>query len=396
MSSLLAIRASRSRSQGRSAASMMNDICGRISGGLLARYLPSSSFSRTYRDTLQSDLMVFDQSYTDWATRLRQGSLARRRLARLTNGSGSLPWPTARAEDSESCGNHPGSGGDSLTGATAAWHSPKVARGSWTRDKGKGPKRPTLEGQANLWSTPRAGDVHGTQSEETLEARKDRHGNGVRNLVHDTAHWSTPTVSTSKEGRAGPNRSSDLRNDAVNWSTPHAHDSATGRSPEALAQHRERTGAGARNLTEQASHLPAADYPTPTAAMYGSSQNGINRSRPSAGTPSLETMARSGMFPTPAARDSKDANSPEHSSKGKGHMGQLPNFIAHTTSDSFRRARPTPPDGHTCSHKCRRLNPRFVEYLMSWPIGWTACDAPVTGLTQYVRQWRSYLFGRSF
>lgn len=47
-------------------------------------------------------------------------------------------------------------------------------------------------------------------------------------------------------------------------------------------------------------------YPTPAATQYGSSQNGINgvggdNERPSAGTPSLETMARKGMFPTPLA-----------------------------------------------------------------------------------------------
>lgn len=44
-------------------------------------------------------------------------------------------------------------------------------------------------------------------------------------------------------------------------------------------------------------------YPTPSAADYGSSQNGSNADRPSAGTPSLSTMARMGLYPTPTARD---------------------------------------------------------------------------------------------
>jgi hypothetical protein len=34
-------------------------------------------------------------------------------------------WPTARAEDSESCGNHPGAT-DSLTGATRNWPTPSA------------------------------------------------------------------------------------------------------------------------------------------------------------------------------------------------------------------------------------------------------------------------------
>jgi hypothetical protein len=48
--------------------------------------------------------------------------------------------------------------------------------------------------------------------------------------------------------------------------------------------------------------------PTPTAVEYGTSQNGINgkggsHERPSAGTPSLSTMARRGLIPTPTAGD---------------------------------------------------------------------------------------------
>lgn len=48
-------------------------------------------------------------------------------------------------------------------------------------------------------------------------------------------------------------------------------------------------------------------WPTPKAAQYGSSQNGINKDRPSAGTPSLETMASRGIgaWATPRSRDWK-------------------------------------------------------------------------------------------
>lgn len=47
----------------------------------------------------------------------------------------------------------------------------------------------------------------------------------------------------------------------------------------------------------------AVTLPTPAAVEYGSSQNGVNASRPSAGTPSLATMARHGVWPTPTASD---------------------------------------------------------------------------------------------
>lgn len=51
--------------------------------------------------------------------------------------------------------------------------------------------------------------------------------------------------------------------------------------------------------------------PTPSATSYGSSQNGSNSSRPSAGTPSLETRARTGdwMIPTCTASDANGSGS---------------------------------------------------------------------------------------
>jgi hypothetical protein len=49
--------------------------------------------------------------------------------------------------------------------------------------------------------------------------------------------------------------------------------------------------------------------PTPTATVYGSSQNGINRTRPSAGTPSLHTMALHDLWPTPVRNDARRSTS---------------------------------------------------------------------------------------
>lgn len=43
---------------------------------------------------------------------------------------------------------------------------------------------------------------------------------------------------------------------------------------------------------ESSSSRGGGDWPTPTASDYGSSQNGVNSDRPSAGTPSLSTLAR--------------------------------------------------------------------------------------------------------
>lgn len=95
----------------------------------------------------------------------------------------------------------------------------------------------------------------------------------------------------------------------------------------------------------------------------------------------LDQQAR--LFPTPASRDFKGANGPDHLENGTGrlHMDQLPNFIEH----SFRLPPTTSPDGSNTSEARRVLNPRFVEALMGWPIGWTSCAAVATASFQ---SWR--------
>jgi DNA (cytosine-5)-methyltransferase 1 len=76
-----------------------------------------------------------------------------------------------------------------------------------------------------------------------------------------------------------------------------------------------RAGSVRRRVALEQSHVlpPAPDvadglWPTPTAADYSSSQNGINgvggeHERPSAGTPSLSTIVRRQMWATPTASD---------------------------------------------------------------------------------------------
>jgi len=41
----------------------------------------------------------------------------------------------------------------------------------------------------------------------------------------------------------------------------------------------------------------------------------------------------------------------------------------------------------------RKLNPLFVEMLMGLPFAWTDCEQQVTGLSLWLRRWRSLLYG---
>jgi hypothetical protein len=81
------------------------------------------------------------------------------------------------------------------------------------------------------------------------------------------------------------------------------------------------------------------------------------------------------MWPTPATRDYKGANSfkttTEKISQGKrSHMGQLPNAIMMGEQTAI---------GGT-------LNPTWVEWLMGWPLGWTDLKPLEMDKSLYVQQ----------
>jgi hypothetical protein len=79
------------------------------------------------------------------------------------------------------------------------------------------------------------------------------------------------------------------------------------------------------------------------------------------------------VFPTPAARDYRHPNAKSFEERGGGKKGeQLPNSVGGP------------------------LNPTFVEWLMGWPLGWTAAAAPTEssasemGKFQSVQQWHGH------
>jgi DNA (cytosine-5)-methyltransferase 1 len=140
--------------------------------------------------------------------------------------------------------------------------------------------------------------------------------------------------------------------------------------------------------------------PTPAATEYGSSQNGINGKggpfeRPSAGTPSLATMARRNSWPTPTARDHKDTGDlsrvPENS--------LLPRVVARIEREQWPtpKSSPSGPDYARANREDSggddlataiarptpgRLNPTWVEWLMGFPVGWTDLEPSGTRLSR--------------
>ena len=143
-------------------------------------------------------------------------------------------WPTARAEDSESCGNH-GAATDSLTGATNRWKTP---HGLSSADGGGG----EFQKAAELWSTPNASQIEtrkqvGAPERENLlggqakdwptpdsrshHAQGASHNYSMTQLGLAAQLWNTPDTSNANGSREPDGkRSLGLNTEAQSWATP--------------------------------------------------------------------------------------------------------------------------------------------------------------------------------
>ena len=126
--------------------------------------------------------------------------------------------------------------------------------------------------------------------------------------------------------------------------------------------------------------------PTPSATPYGSNQGGSMGRDGQPVRPSLDTMAAMGLLPTPTSgdsRNSRNATAARSAPDSKHHGGWTLSDVAYAgllptptkadaerTSDTYCRGNPT-------LHGAvgGKLHPQFVEWMMSFPIGWTVCDA---------------------
>lgn len=155
--------------------------------------------------------------------------------------------------------------------------------------------------------------------------------------------------------------------------------------------------------------LSHAMLPTPTATDYGTTNNGHRgdgTTYQTAGTPSLATMARRGLLPTPQAHDAKTPKTPEQraahidrqramgrSAPGCSNLNEWAAGLLPTPRASeWKGVGPIGSKSHlhrlgrgyldatmqAHSGRTGRLNPRFVEWMMGFPPGWTEVALPAS------------------
>ena len=225
------------------------------------------------------------------------------------------------------------------------------------------------------WPTPRTEDAE----------RCGNHPNAVDSLNGAVALWPTPRTLTggceTKDSKtARGSGGTDLQTTAQLWATPRA-----GKVTAEKAEHwNMRQAEGGVSMPPLA--MQAALWPTPRPAE--ADHAGRRKIMPSSTVGLVETAT---LWPTPAERDWKGPNGTEHLEKGTGrkHLDQLPNFVCPCSLLDPQTSTP----GGKSSRTTRRLNPRFVEWLMGWPLGWSeiGCVLPGTEWSRWLRAMHSSL-----
>lgn len=274
---------------------------------------------RTSEDFFQAaEWVQYSQTFPTSGSMRNGRCWERERWAPRTGGSGSLSsaWPTARAEDSESCGNHPGAT-DGLTGATAEWYTPEALNQEGYQVV-NGKRYPRLGAQAQTamgenWLTP-----HGMSGMD--HTGKAGAGGEFAAMVE---RWPTPTAVERVRDEETMQKCADFRKRnanqntvplylgevAQNWPTPCAQDD--NKSPEAYrTMRREKLGrTGAAGETISSLQVLVQTWPTPDLqdthhGSRGASPERIAR-RIAAGR-QISMEERVAIWPTPQAFDSND------------------------------------------------------------------------------------------
>lgn len=132
-----------------------------------------------------------------------------------------------------------------------------------------------------------------------------------------------------------------------------------------------------------------AKFPTPTASL-----GGFNRSPGGKMRPTLEMMARHQLWPTPTVQAAHNNGAPSQMRRNALPLNAVVKMWPTPTADDANNVTRESGSFPSLTREARKasgggkLSPRFVEWLMGWPIGWVSLDALATDRFQLWRQQR--------
>jgi hypothetical protein len=276
------------------------------------------------------------------------------------------------------------------------WATPtaKCSEGSQTHRSGERSGELLLNGQADLWSTPRSADGMCRESirdAETVRGAMAARGRskGTGNLEDEVSLWSTPRASDGEKGGPGMTFGAGgtplpAQAALAMWATPTTQDAQNDGPPSQAARNSPPLNAqvGQMRLTPhgmagvdstgkegsggefagQATRWMEALWSTPRVAADRTSRSALTREGHWS-APALGQMAELSMGELPREYHSPEELTPQAAAI---YHSSLP---GHPTETPGAPSSPTPPGSPLPSPR-KRLNPRFVEWLMGLPPGW--------------------------
>lgn len=400
-SSLEAIHVSRTQLPEKDSELTTNETCGQKSLASLVRSRRRLFFAKMWELTPPLDSHASSKTWRGWVTACRRLSSKLVMSARRTSASGSSGsgWPTpTTAPEAENRGSNAKSHPPSLGVRAEQWPTPTTtdaassANATATRSEGQGHHHAgtTLTDAMRTWSSPTSGNGHGN------EKRDD----GTLLLPGEARQWPTPDAYVSNDGEDPSTwraRQATLREKGVNgngagvplaisakeWPTPTASEAANRSKTEAPSVSDGR-GHG-RLLSVEARRAGWATPTTKEGDSIGPREMEVLATGENAGT-TFESRLKlqAHAWATPTTQDSENDGPPSQFSRNSLPLNAQ--AISTSASSPSLPGPTTPTDGASTSEGTRVLNPRFVEALMSFPIGWTDCALSETPSSIYRRR----------
>lgn len=346
ISSLLDTPASPSATPESVVDDLIRATCGPTSAGWLSRFVHGWYSWRTSEATLALDFGRSEQSFSSLVTELRQDYSARKKWALRTFGSGCLLWPTPLTSDQFGAREDDGKRGLGLTSRVREW--------------------------PQGWPTPRAQD--GPKG-----GPNQQHGTGDLALPSFVTKWPTPQAADAKRETDGIRGASNptLGGASKQWPTPKGTD-AKGADPA-----RKKNRSGKRHAGDSLPTVTERNWPTPSARDWKGSPDTARAAGDGTSAQRLDQLDRvTENFPY-SRRDQRTHELGLGFSQPVRTLPPLCRLLLLVYRSDFLR-------------RWLRLNPAFSEWLMGWPVGWSACKSLGTEWSRWWRAWRSHLFGTNY